>query len=292
MIDMAADKSTGPQHGQITVGDGVHLHYQHHAGAPGGRCVVLLHSLGMDHTFWRLVAPLLYERASVICVDVRGHGQSSKPPGPYSIALFAQDVKQLTDALGYKRVIVAGASMGGCIAMQFAAAYPDSTVALGLFDTTSWYGETAASDWAARAEKARQHGFKSMVDFQVTRWFSDSFRATHPTVLQDCVDTFVRNDLDAYMATCHAMGSFDARDATAGLRIPTAIIVGSEDYAAPPKMSDRLHQAIPGSKLTIIPGARHLTPLEVPDTIAAALLHLIEATGADMADDARASQGH
>lgn len=239
--------------------------------------VLLVHSLAMDHQFWRRVAPLVSEKANVIAVDVRGHGASTASPGPYSIALFARDLKVLIDSLGIKKVIVAGASMGGCIALQFAASYPDVTVGLGLIDTTAWYGATAPKDWSERAEKARTQGMGSLVEFQKTRWFSEKFRQENTEIVDECIKIFLANDLSAYVATCQAMGAFDGRSVLSSIKVPTQIVVGEEDYAAPVAMSQALHEGIRDSSMTIIQGSRHLTPLENPQIIYAAMTKLIDA---------------
>ena len=247
-------------------------------GTSADICVLLVHSLAMDHRFWKLVAPKIAGNVSVIAVDVRGHGQSSKPEGHYSIALFAQDLKQLTDHLGFKKVIVCGASMGGCIALQYATSYPDVTSGLCLIDTTAWYGPSAPKDWAERADKAVNHGLKSLVEFQKTRWFSEKFRNEHAEIVDQCIEIFLENDINAYAATCLAMGNFDGRSGMSGLDLPTQIVVGEEDYAAPVAMAEVLHHGIKGSILTIIPASRHLTPLENPEIICSAIENLIQAS--------------
>src|SRR5690606_1865450 len=156
------------------------------------------------------VAPAIADIAPVVSVDLRGHGQSSKSPGPYTVAMFAQDAQQVVQDLGYPRVVVAGASLGGCVALQFGLDYPEQTAALGLIDTTAWYGATAPQDWQVRAEKAQSEGLASMVQFQASRWFSPQFRGDHPNEVAQCVSTFLANDVDAYSATCHALGGFNA----------------------------------------------------------------------------------
>ena len=72
------------------------------------------------------------------------------------------------------------------------------------------------------------------------------------------------------------LGEADLRPRLPMLRLPVAIIVGEEDYATPAAMSQQLHEAIRGSTLTILSGARHLTPIECPEQIAAELLALTE----------------
>jgi 3-oxoadipate enol-lactonase len=238
--------------------------------------VVLIHSLAMDRAFWQPVADLLAPRASVLTYDCRGHGAADKPAGPYTVELFARDLSDLLDHVGWKSALVAGASMGGCISLAFAAAFPARTAALGLVDTTAWYGAEAPKQWAERADKAVEAGLTSLVDFQTTRWFSDRFRADHPDVVKQCVDIFLRNDVKAYAETCRMLGSCDLRKALPSLTMPTAVIVGEEDYAAPIAMAETMHRGIAGSTLTILRGARHLTPLEQPEHIAAELDRLLQ----------------
>jgi len=288
---MAAADSTGVTTGKVAVGDGTLIHYQHYRQASSSQCVVLVHSLALNHRFWRLVAPAIAAKAHVVCVDVRGHGQSGKPPGPSSIELFAQDVKEVLQALGYRKAVVAGASLGGCVALQFAIDHPEMTAALGLVDTTSWYGPTAPEDWSKRAQKAKTDGLDSMVQFQASRWFSEQFRTDQPELLQQCVDTFLANDVEAYGEACRALGGFNASTRAAQVNAPTAVVVGANDYAAPVAMSQYLHESIQGSTLTIIPEACHLTPIETPDVIVNTLERLLEGLDAQQGQAAAQTQG-
>ena len=84
-------------------------------------------------------------------------------------------------------------------------------------------------------------------------------------MVKHCVDVFLRNDLKAYAETCTMLGSCDLRPALAAFKMPTAVVVGEEDYATPVAMAQTLHNGIAGSTLTVLKGARHLTPLERPD---------------------------
>jgi 3-oxoadipate enol-lactonase len=255
--------------------DGTRLAYEVRQGGDPARRVVLIHSLAMDRDFWRPVVGHL--DAAVLLYDCRGHGASDKPAGPYSVELFARDLADLLDHVGWPSALVAGASMGGCIALAFATAYPARTRALGLIDTTAWYGPDAPAQWAERADKAAQSGLAALVGFQTTRWFGDDFRATHADLVKHSVDVFLRNDVKAYVETCRMLGRADLRAALPRLAMPAAMIVGEEDYATPVAMAEVLHRGIAGSTLMVLRGARHLTPLEAPETIAAELDRLLQA---------------
>jgi 3-oxoadipate enol-lactonase len=179
------------------------------------------------------------------------------------------------DHVGWPTALVAGASMGGMVSLAFASIYPERTAALGLIDTTAWYGPDGAKEWAGRADKAVREGLGSLVEFQTARWFGDAFRAEHRDVVKRCVETFLRNDIGAYGEACRLLGRADLRSALPRLKMPTAVVVGEEDYAAPPAMSEALHHGIAGSTYKVLSKARHLTPLELPDVIAAELMALM-----------------
>jgi 3-oxoadipate enol-lactonase len=270
----SASRRTAGSDGVATVRDGTRIAYTLHTHASGKPRAALVHSLAMDRSFWEAVVEHL--DASVLVFDCRGHGASGKPTGPYTVELFARDLADLLDHVDWTSALVAGASMGGCISLAFAAAYPARTAALGLIDTTAWYGAEAPKQWAERADKAVATGLGSLVEFQTTRWFGDAFRASHPDVVKACVDVFLRNDVKAYAETCRMLGSADLRSALAGMKMPTAILVGEEDYATPVAMAEDMHCGIAGSTLKVLKGARHLTPLEQPATIAAELARLLQ----------------
>jgi 3-oxoadipate enol-lactonase len=259
--------------------DGTELSYRIVEGNGAGR-IVLVHSLAMDKSFWEPTVASLEGFADVLIFDCRGHGASDKPPGPYSVELFADDIANLMDHIGWKSAVVAGASMGGCVALAFAANHRERVEALGLFDTTAWYGENAPKAWAERADKALSEGMAALVGFQKTRWFSDGFRGANPDVVEKAVGVFLNNELPAYAATCAMLGNADIRASLQEFNFPCRVAVGTEDYATPPEMARYLAENIPGATLSIMEGVRHFTPLEVPSTIAAHLKDLVHASAA------------
>jgi 3-oxoadipate enol-lactonase len=261
---------------RVTLADGTTLAYTRHpaprAGAPR---LVLVHSLALDRSVWDGVVHHLRDAAEILTYDCRGHGRSDRRAGAFTAELFAHDLAQLLDHVGWDKAAVAGCSMGGCVALAFAGLYPDRVAGLGLIDTTAWYGPDAPARFRERADAARAKGMQGLIDFQATRWFSDEFRASHPEMLQRATSVFLANDFDCYAATCALLGDVDVRARLRSFRMPVAIVVGEEDYATPVAMAQELHAAIPQSTLTVLPRARHLTPIERPDAIAAALLRLL-----------------
>jgi 3-oxoadipate enol-lactonase len=96
-----------------------------------GKRVVLIHSLAMDHQFWAPVVAALGDAAQVLTYDCRGHGASSKPRQSYTVEQFAGDLVDVLDHLRWDSTVVAGASMGGTVALAFAARYHSEPPRLG-----------------------------------------------------------------------------------------------------------------------------------------------------------------
>ena len=105
----------------IRIGD-LKLYYEI---AGRGRSILFIHGLGSSIVDWEKQVSFFSEQFQVIAYDVRGHGRSDKPAGPYTIPLFAQDAAELIKALGIDEAHVVGVSMGGMIAFELAVKTPD-----------------------------------------------------------------------------------------------------------------------------------------------------------------------
>jgi 3-oxoadipate enol-lactonase len=266
--------------GSAAAPDGASIAYTLHAaqprsGSPARPRIALIHSLALDRSFWNGVVPLLTAYADVLTYDCRGHGQSAKVKTSYTAELFAGDLASLLDHVNWPNAVIAGCSMGGCVAQAFAGVHPDRAKALAVIDSTAWYGPTAPKDWRERAATAVTKGLAALSAFQATRWVSDSFREAHPDVVRAHMDVFLANDVDCYRATCEMLGDADLRHYQASTRMPVSVIVGEEDYAAPIAMSEQIQKAVPGATLSVLPNVRHLTPIECPAVIAEKILELL-----------------
>ncbi len=272
-------QTAAPDDRSLALSDGSVLAYTVHAAPRAGAPrLVLIHSLALDRSVWDGVVRRLQPEAEILVYDCRGHGRSDRRATRFTAELFAHDLAELLAHVGWSQATIAGCSMGGCVALAFAGLYPERAAALGLVDTTAWYGPDAAAKFSERADAARTKGLPGLVEFQATRWLSDEFRASHPDVLQRATAVFLANDLDCYAATCGLLGDVDLRSLLPGFRMPVTIVVGEEDYATPVDMARQLHEMIPQSAFTVLPRARHLTPIECPERIAAELLDLLRRT--------------
>lgn len=257
-----------------TARDGTELAYRLIKGEGPGR-YALVHSLAMDGSFWNRVVAHLAASGDVLVYDCRGHGRSGKPKGSQPVERHADDLADLLDAVGWQQAVIAGASMGGCIALAFAVRYRDRVSGLGLIDTTAWYGPDAPEKWEERGQKGLREGMASLVAFQKSRWVSEVFLNRHPEVVEQAVSVFLASDPEAYLEVCRMLGAVDLR-ILPPFSFLVRIVVGAEDYATPIAMAETSRDLIPGATLTVLDGVRHLTPLECPDRIAAELKTLLD----------------
>jgi len=279
--------------GSFTTSDGCAIAFTvHPARKAGTQRIALIHSLALDGSVWDGATARLSGHAEILTYDCRGHGRSGREAVSFTTELFARDLAELLDHVGWPATAVAGCSMGGCVAQAFARLHPSRVSALELIDTTAWYGEDAPKNWRERAAAARSKGLAGLIEFQATRWLGDHFRTAHPEVVRATTQIFLANDLDCYAATCIMLGDADLRPHLPSLRMSVAVIVGEEDYATPLVMARQLHEAIPGSTLTILSGARHLTPIERPEEIASQLLALCRRVGSRYAGPKRGRRSH
>ena len=260
----------------IRTSDGCEISYTLHDGAGGSAPrVALVHSLALDRSIWDGIVGELAKEAQILTFDCRGHGLSGQPVMTYTPQLFAGDLAALMDHVKWPSAIVAGCSMGGMVAQAFAIGYPKRTLGLVTIDTTAWYGADAPKTWRERGATGKTKGMAALVDFQTGRWFGDAFRASARDTVDRLVKVFLANNVDCYVKTCEMLGDADLRAGLSTIKVPTAVVVGEEDYATPVAMAEALHKGIAGSTLTVIAGGRHITPTEKPQDIAARIREVI-----------------
>ena len=234
--------------------------------------IVLLHGVGLDHAMWGTVRSMLHAVAPdvpVLAPDMLGHGAAPHPDGPYRLGMFVQHVIDTLDAAGLDAVDLVGFSMGALVAQGFAVAHPHRVRRLalvsGVYDRTP--DERAAI--VARVAEVRAGGYLATIQPALDRWFSPDFAAAHPDVVFGVRDRLLRNDVVAYGNAYEVFATADAELAADVHRISasTLVITGSDDQRSTPMMTTRLAAALPHGHAVVVPGVRHLLPLEAPDVL-------------------------
>lgn len=236
-----------------------------------GPWVALSHSLACRLEMWDEEVRRLSRRFTVLAYDSRGHGESSAPAMPYTLDMFADDIKGLLDHVGAKRPHWIGLSMGGFYGLTAALKYPGIFASLVLADTASRLAPEGVQGFRDRVALVRAGGMEAMVEPTIRRWFKDSFRAKQPALVARVSDWIRNTPLEGYIGTCAAIPAIDVTDRLGEIDVPCLALVGADDIALPPPMTQVLARGIAGAKLAIIPDAGHLANLEQPDAFNAAL---------------------
>jgi 3-oxoadipate enol-lactonase len=243
-------------------------------GPAGAPTVVLSNSLGSTPAMWDDQLPALLERLRVVRYDHRGHGASPVPPGPYELDDLGADVLALLDRLGLERVHWCGLSLGGMVGMWMAIHAPERIDRLTLCCTSAKLGPPEM--WADRAATVREQGVDAIADAGIERWLSPAFIEREPEISARIRAMLASTPAEGYAACCGVIERMDQTARLGEIRAPTLVIAAADDPATPPEHGELIASAIPGARIEIVPGARHLATVEQPQAMTDLVLgHLV-----------------
>ncbi|WP_062012974.1 3-oxoadipate enol-lactonase [Aureimonas sp. AU4] len=241
----------------------------HYRTVGAGPRVAFLNSLGTDLRIWDQLTERLSDRFECLLADMRGHGLSDAPAGPYAIAGLADDTLGLLGHLGWERVHLVGLSVGGLVAQEIAARAPACVETLALLDTAVRIG--TATSWNERIAAVEAGGMTAIADGVIARWFGADYRSGEPEAVAGWRNMLARTPSAGYAATCAAIRDADLTERLALIRAPTLAIVGGEDQSTPPELVRATATRIASARLEILPGVGHLPPVERPGETAGLL---------------------
>lgn len=231
-------------------------------GPASAPVVMLSHSLAATMEMWKPQLPALAKDYRVLNYDMRGHGRTSAPAGPYSFAMLAADVVALLDHLEIERVAFVGLSIGGMIGQHLAIHHASRLRCAVLCCTTSAIPVTVRPVWDERIAAVEGGGMATQVTSTLERWFTAPYRAAHPDVTE-WIGGMIRNTPVAGFVGCgRAIQGLDITAELAKIRLPVLVLAGEKDPGLPPAMSAAIHGAIAGSEYTAIADAAHLANIE------------------------------
>lgn len=251
----------------------------HHvvSGPPGAPVVLLSSALGSSLAMWDPQAEPLSERYRVVRYDLRGHGRSPVPPGPYRLTDLADDALGVLDRLGVEQAHLVGLSLGGMVAMQVAATAPDRVDRMALCCTSAYM--PPAADWHDRAATVRAHGVAAVADAVVDRWLTPAFAAASPDLVGRLRAMALATPAEGYAACCEAIASMDLRADLPSITAPTLLIAGADDPATPPADAAAIAARLPGARAVVVGAAAHMANLEQPRAVTGHILDHLDESG-------------
>lgn len=250
------------------------------AGPPGAPAVVLIHGHSFDRTLWAPQVAALQPSYRVVTYDLRGHGQSEIPASGYWSAVYAEDLRQLLDALAIERAVLVGHSVGGSTIVHFALEHPDRVTALVIADS-------------AAGHPPESHAEKEMHRLM---WEITAARGIRPAMeqvwLAGHIFDGVRKRPEVYALAremCLRYSGQGFRDPRrqfvprgglterfSELRGPCLVIYGDLDHVEVFTAADAALRDIPHSERVVIQDAGHLANQEEPALFNAALLAFLQ----------------
>lgn len=229
-----------------------------------GEPLLLIHGLGSSTRDWEYQVPSFSQKYQVITIDLRGHGKTDKPKGPYSMQMFANDIAELLKTIGISSTHILGISLGGGIAFQFAVDYPDLVKSLIIVNagieipTDSFKMKLEAFK---RTSIVKLVGMKKMGQVLAPRLF---IKPEQEELRQKLIERWQENDKKAYLSAMRALIGWSIRDQLDKIKCPTLIIGSDQDYA-PSSIKEEYTALLPNAKFIEIRDARHAVAIEKPE---------------------------
>lgn len=251
--------------------NGAQLYYEDHGS--GGEAVLFAHGLAFDHRMWEAPVDSLKGRYRCVTFDCRGQGLSEVTANGYDMDTLAEDAASLIAALDLSPCHFVGLSMGGFIGLRLAIRYPELLRSITIMNSSA-EPEPAASRrrYTVLRVVARWLGLRPVLGRLMPIMFGGGF-LDDPARRDEAVRWRERmGQNDRVGISRAARGVIDRQgvaDRLGDIRLPALIVAGESDLATPPKLSRTMHEAIPDSRLEVLPGAGHMSVLEQPDRVTA-----------------------
>jgi 3-oxoadipate enol-lactonase len=260
--------------------DGLRLHADL-LGERGRPAVCLVHSLGADMTMWAEQVPALLDAGfAVLRVELRGHGGSAAPPGPYAMHELAEDIAFVLRRLELRKVDYVGLSLGGMAGQALALDHPALLRSIVICDALPESLPNAAEIWGPRIRAVRAAGScEPIAQETIERWLTPAFQAAHPARWDEILATIAATEAEGYAGCAEAISDFSHVARLPSLAVPALVLCGEDDHAVPPAEGERIARLVPDGRFVMVEGARHLPNVEQPAVFNRVLLEWLRARG-------------
>ncbi len=247
----------------------VPLHFRR--SGHGSRPMVLVHGWGGDLSYWDAALGYLSDGYQAVAVDLRGSGDSPKPPSGYRFAHHEADLLALTGELDLPRFALVGHSRGGAFSLHFALAHPERLSCVVVVDSgASVAGNTFIEQFARRVQ---DHGLTQEELTEVVRkWFV----RIPESRLAHFVNVAMRSPPAALAETLLGLVERDMRDELHHLDVPALVMYGEHDRNRTRAEAEWLRDGIPNARLHVFPGVAHCPQVEVPAAFMRVLADFLE----------------
>lgn len=260
---------------EVTIGDWTTVvAYRAGTGVP----LVLCHSLGTDHHMWEPLVAALPTTVEVWAWDARNHGRYRDHVLDFTVPIVADDAAAMFDTLGIDKAFLAGISMGGAVAQEFAIRYQHRLASVAIMATR---GKGAATG-EDRARAGERDGLAAQIAVTLSRWFTAGYLAVNDRHVRHIRELLLSWSVDAWARGWRALGSTSTASRLHDVHVPAICVAGEADSSSPPPVLQALVDVLPDARLEVVRSGPHLFPLEHPEATAELLTRQWKAvTGSD-----------
>lgn len=240
--------------------------------------LVFLHGVGGSHLAWERQLPHFAARGyRALAWDQPGYGGSPLVE-PYDLEHIVLALKRYVEERAAGHAVLVGHSMGGFVAQEAYARFPEMVQALALCFTSPAFGGTGGDFQREfiRARIAPLDAGKTMADIAARLMPAMSGAKSDPQGLALAQRIMAEVPPTTYRKAVHFLTTFDRRALLAGIRVPTLLVAGSDDRTAPAAVMERMAQKIPGAQFVLLEGCGHLGPMDQPEAFNTALEGFLE----------------
>lgn len=227
-----------------------------------GPSLFLFHSLLSDRASFASIEPELMRSHRVIVPELPGFGGSKAVEG--GLAAVADRMAEVVSEVGDREAIVLGNGYGGFVALQMAIRHPSIAKKLILADCGAAFSEPGRDAFRNMAAASRAKGLAAITDVAMRRLFAADFQASHPELMRDRREAFLKTDPEVLQAACAQLAALDLRPELPKVTVPVLVLVGEHDEATPPPMSHELAALLPDARLEVLDGCAHVPQLQKP----------------------------
>ena len=231
-----------------------------------GDLLIFLHGIGGNKRNWHPNLPAFGQYWHAVAWDARGYGESDDYDGPLDFLDYSRDVARVMDHFKAPKAHIVGLSMGGRIALDFAALYPDRLITLTLCDTHTGFAhfsDEKKREFIRLRKEPLERGL-SPKDIAVPVAKSLCGTNVSAKAFDALVDSLSRLHKESYIKCIESSTMALPHGRLSEIKVPTHVLVGSQDSLTTPKMCRELASQIAGATLTVIPDAGHLINIEQP----------------------------
>lgn len=233
-----------------------------------GPPLFLIHGIGAARDAWRFIAPILREHFTLVTYDLRGHGASPMPNGEFGLDELVADLERVRERTGFEQAHFSGHSLGGMIGPAYARRYPDRVLSLGLLSTAAGRTEDDSSKVKSVVASMEERGIPNVLETLTDRWFTDAFITANPDIIRARLDQVIATDPGVFLNVFRIYASVEMMPWLHEVDAPCLVLTGENDGGCNPRLNKGIDEALPHSKLVILPNYKHSILIEAPREIA------------------------